>query len=220
MANFKQLIMKTALIYGATGLVGKMLTGLLLNHPAYSRIKLLVRRKMDLSHEKLEQVIFDFNHPDHSVLYADEVYCSLGTTIKTAGSQQAFFQVDHDYVINIAQIARANGVEKFSFVSSMGADKNSSIFYNKTKGQTEDDLARMEFPTLFIVRPSLLLGDRSEKRLGEQVAKWIMVRLPFLIPNKYKPIEARQVAYAMIQLMISNKTGLHILESEDLAKLT
>jgi uncharacterized protein YbjT (DUF2867 family) len=210
--------MKTALIYGATGLVGKMLTGLLLEHPSYSRIKVLVRKKMDLTHEKLEQVLFDFNQPDHTVVKADEVYCTLGTTIKTAGSQQAFYKVDHDYVINIAQIARANGVEKFGFVSSMGADKNSSIFYNKTKGQTEDDLVRMKFSTLFIARPSLLLGNRSEKRLGEQVAKWLMVKLPFLIPDKYKPIEAIQVAKALVQLMNSNKSGVHILESADLAK--
>ena len=211
--------MKTALVYGASGLVGEILVKILLDHPGYSRTTVLVRKKMQLSHEKLVQVLTDFDNPDAELVFEEEVYCCMGTTIKQAGSKPAFYKVDHDYVIAIARLARSNGVQKFTFVSSMGADANSSIFYNKTKGETEADLVKIGFESLFILRPSLLLGARRERRVGEQVAKWVMVNLDFLVPARYKAIEASQVAKAMVHMMNSEKAGIHVLESQEIAAI-
>ena len=217
MANL--VIMKTALVYGATGLVGQSLVHQLLEHVAYSKVTVLVRKKLELTHQKLAQVILDFDKPDQELVFADEVYCCLGTTIKKAGSKAAFYKVDHDYVVNIAHLAKSNGVQKFAFVSSMGADANSRIFYSKTKGEVEADLVKTGFESLFVFRPSLLLGARAEKRIGEQVATWVMVNLNFLVPARYKAIEASQVARAMVYMMNSGKAGIHVLESQEIAAI-
>lgn len=217
MANL--VIMKTALVYGASGLVGQSLVHQLLEHTGYSKITVLVRRKLELAHQKLAQVIIDFDKPAIEPVYADEVYCCMGTTIKKAGSKAAFYKVDHDYVLNIARLAKSNGVQKFAFVSSMGADANSRIFYSKTKGEVEADLVKTGFESLFIFRPSLLLGARTEKRIGEQVAAWLMVNLNFLVPARYKAIEASQVAKAMLYMMNSGKAGIHVLESQEIAAI-
>lgn len=211
--------MKTAMVYGASGLVGENLVRLLLDHSAYAKVKVLVRKKMPLSHEKLSQVVIDFDNPDPASVVEEEIYCCLGTTIKTAGSKTAFYKVDHDYVVDIARLARSNGVQKFAFVSSMGADANSSIFYSKTKGETEADLVKIGFESLFIFRPSLLLGDRKERRIGEKVGKWVMTNLSFLVPARYKAIQASQVAKAMVEIMNSGKAGIHVLESQEIAAI-
>ncbi len=217
MANLVK--MKTAMVYGASGLVGESLVRLLLGHSAYSKITILVRKKISLNHEKLVQLIVDFDNPDPELVFGEEIYCCLGTTIKKAGSKPAFYKVDHDYVIDIARLARSNGVQQFAFVSSMGADANSSIFYSKTKGETEADLVKIGFESLFIFRPSLLLGDRKERRIGELVGKWFMTNLAFLVPTRYKPIEANQVAKGMVQMMNSQKAGIHVLESQEIAAM-
>ncbi len=211
--------MKTALILGATGLIGRGLTNLLLADIRYSKIIVLVRKPMDFIHKNLLQITFDFNSPDNSLLIADEVYCCLGTTINTAGSKAEFYKVDHDYVVKTAAITFSNGIKKYALVSSVGADKNSTVFYNKTKGETEEALSAIGFESLFIFRPSILLGKRNEKRLGEAVAKWLMVKLSFLVPKKYKAIEAVTVARAMIVTMNSGRRGLHLFESDAIASL-
>jgi len=211
--------MKTALIIGGTGLIGKQLTQLLLADKRYSKIVLLLRRQLDMVHDKLIQVVFDFDNPDSSLVVADEIYCCLGTTIKVAGSKAAFYKVDHDYVINTAKAGFLNGVKKFALVSSMGANKGSTIFYNKTKGETEEDARSIGFESLYIFRPSLLLGNRTQFRLGESIGKFLMVPLSFLIPKKYKPIQASQVARAMVTAMNTVNTGIHIFESDSIATL-
>ena len=209
--------MKTALIIGGTGLIGKQLTQLLLADKRYSKIVLLLRRQLDMVHDKLIQVVFDFDNPDSSLVVADEIYCCLGTTIKVAGSKAAFYKVDHDYVINTAKAGFLNGAKKFALVSSMGANKASAIFYNKTKGETEEDARSIGFESLYIFRPSLLLGNRTEFRLGETIGKFLMLPLAFLVPKKYKPIEGSQVARAMVTAMNMANTGIHIFESDSIA---
>ena len=211
--------MKTALIIGGTGLIGKQLTQLLLADKRYSKIVLLLRRQLDMVHDKLIQVVFDFDNPDSSLVVADEIYCCLGTTIKVAGSKAAFYKVDHDYVINTAKAGFLNGAKKFALVSSMGANKASAIFYNKTKGETEEDARSIGFESLYIFRPSLLLGNRTEFRLGESIGKFLMVPLAFLMPKKYKPIQASQVAHAMVTAMNKAEAGIHIFESDSIETL-
>lgn len=208
--------MKNALVIGGTGLIGKQLIELLLADDRYTVIA-LVRKPMALQHEDLKQVTFNFDDPDNRVVVADEIFCCLGTTIKTAGSKAAFYKVDYEYVLNIAQTGFSNGANKFALVSSMGANKNSSVFYSKTKGVIEEAVTRIGYEGLIILRPSMLLGRRTEIRLGEMIGKFLMKSFDFAIPKKYKAIEAKQVAKAMIVSMNSGKTGLQILESDSIA---
>jgi uncharacterized protein YbjT (DUF2867 family) len=210
--------MKKALVIGGTGLVGNQLIHLLLADEAYQVIA-LVRKPMPLQHDRLTQVVFDFDHPDAAAVVADEIYCCLGTTIKVAGSKSAFYKVDYEYVLSIAKIAFTNGTKKFALVSSMGANKNSGIFYSQTKGAIEEAVTAIGFQSLFILRPSMLLGQRTEFRLGEKIGKFIITVFNFAIPKKYKGIEAWQVAKGMIAVMNSNETGVHILESDKIAAL-
>jgi uncharacterized protein YbjT (DUF2867 family) len=174
---------------------------------------------MAIQHERLLQIEFNFDNPDKTAVVADEIFCCLGTTIKVAGSKPAFYKVDHDYVLTIAQTSYSNGAKKFALISSMGANKNSSLFYNKTKGAIEEAVTGVGYESLYIFRPSLLLGQRADFRLGEIVGKSIMKIFSFAIPDKYKAIEARQVARAMIACMNEGKTGVHILESDSIAAI-
>ncbi len=210
--------MKTALVVGSTGLIGRELIALLLADERYTVIA-LVRKPLAVIHKRLIQVTFNFDHPDPTAVAADEIFCCLGTTIKVAGSKPAFYRVDFEYVLSVAQTGFSNGVKKFALISSMGANKNSGIFYNQTKGAIEEAVTRIGYESIFIFRPSILLGQRTEFRLGEMIGKVLMRTFDFLVPKKYKAIHARQVAKAMIVTMNSNKTGLHILESDEIASI-
>ncbi len=211
--------MKTALIVGGTGMTGKQLIALLLADSRYSKLILLVRKPIDLKHEKLEQVAFNFEYPNRSVVVADEIFCCLGTTIRAAGSKEAFYKVDHEYVSLIARIGFENGVKKFALVSAMGANKNSALYYNKVKGLIEESVCQTGFGSCYIFRPSLLLGQRNEFRLGEKIATFFMTAFSFAIPKKYKAIDAKQVAKAMIIAMNFEKNGLQIFESGEIAEM-
>lgn len=211
--------MKTALIIGGTGLIGKQLTHLLLGDKRYSKVTLLVRQPMNLIHQKMEQVQFDFDHPDEKQIVADDIYCCLGTTKSNAGSKAAFYKIDFEYVTRIAAIAHKNGVKRFALVSSMGADKNSFFYYNKVKGLVEEAISDTGFEGCFIFRPSLLLGHRSEFRFGESFAKLMFRVFSFLVPKKYKPIEGSKVAKAMVDITNSDLKGLHIFESDIIAEM-
>ncbi|WP_052592462.1 oxidoreductase [Aureispira sp. CCB-QB1] len=207
---------KTALIIGASGLVGKRLVQQLLQDERYEKITALVRTPLEIKHEKLTQTRYDFNWPNADLAIGDELFCCLGTTIKKAGSQAAFRKVDYDYIVETAKIALANGTKKIAVVSSMGADKDSSIFYNRIKGETEAALQKLSYEACYILRPSLLMGARDELRMGELVGKLFMTAFAFAVPNKYKGIEGKQVAKAMIAIMNSNKVGFQIFESDAL----
>lgn len=205
---------KTAIVIGASGLIGNNLLQLLLNDPDFFKVKIFVRKALSINNEKLEQHIIDFNSIANykELITGDVLFCCLGTTIKTAGSKEAFLKVDYTYPEQFAEIAAKNGVEHYLLISSIGADKNSSNFYLKVKGDIEHFLRQQHFKTLTILRPSLLLGDRNEFRLGELFAKFFMNLFPFVFIRKlkpYKPIEASTVAKAMLVLskQISNKTG-------------
>lgn len=210
--------MKTALVVGASGLIGSSLVKMLLSNTQYSSVHILVRKEIELVHPKLSQHVVDFDQLDTLAVdfTVDDAFCTLGTTIAKAGSQAAFIKVDHDYVISFAKKALSLGVEGFFVVSSMGAGISSKIFYNRIKGLMEEDLKTLNFPTLIIFRPSLLLGPRSEKRAGEKFAGWMMTAFDFAIPSKYKAIHVDQVAKRMIEAALQGNKGVFTLESDQL----
>ena len=209
---------KTALVLGATGLIGDLLTHRLVDSPFYANVKVLVRKSLSWQHPRLQEVQFDFDHPNGLLTQADDIFCCLGTTIKKAGSRDAFRKVDYQYPLDIARLSLANGAHQFAIVTAMGANEESSLFYNRVKGEIERDLTNLNFPALLIFRPSLLLGNRSDYRFGERIASGAMRLFNPLIPDKYKGIDASKVADAMMTTMQQGLTGKHVYESDVLQK--
>ncbi len=212
---------RKALIVGATGLIGGHCLQSLCDNSNYSEVTALVRKPILKTHRKLKTVAtkFDKNlENDLSKIQADDVYCCLGTTIKKAESQEEFQAVDLYLVIAIADIMRKQGAEQFLVISAMGADKNSKIFYSRTKGEMEEALKEIGYPCLRIIRPSLLLGKRKEFRLGEKIG---MLLAPLLKPlmicslKKYRPVEAESVAEFMVNVAMEQPvSGVHVYESD------
>jgi uncharacterized protein YbjT (DUF2867 family) len=210
---------KTALLVGATGLVGGQLLRQLLDSPHYHRVTVLARRPMLDNHPKLHSVVFDFAKPDAALVQGDDVFCALGTTLAKAGSKSAQYQIDCVYPASIGQLARANGAQRYLLVSSVGADAASSNFYLKTKGDLEQQVAAMGFERFVAARPSFLLGQRAEFRLGERVGIAVARLLgPLLVGSfkKYRGIEAAQVAAALLRFANDGQNGDLVAEYEDL----
>ncbi|HEX8176859.1 MAG TPA: oxidoreductase [Pyrinomonadaceae bacterium] len=204
---------------GATGLVGGHCLELLLEDDAYLRVVSLGRRETGRQHPKLEEHLIDFERlKDSSHLFrGDDLFCCLGTTIKKAGSQAAFRQVDFTYPVEAARIASENGTAQFLLVSAIGADSGSRIFYNRTKGEVEEAVAKFPFRGVQIFRPSLLLGERREFRAGERMAEKAMKLFSFLLAGplkKYRPVPARDVAAAMIRVATQNPAGVNHFDSD------
>jgi uncharacterized protein YbjT (DUF2867 family) len=208
--------LKTALVVGATGLIGNLLTRRLVDSPAYEKVKVLVRHSLGWQHPHLQEIQYDFDHPNGLLVQADDVFCCLGTTMKQAGSKEAFRKVDYKYPLDVAQRALVNRAKQFLLVSSMGANPDSSIFYSRVKGELERDLTALNYPAFLIFRPSLLLGERKDPRLGERIGSGLMKLLNPLIPAKYKGIQGESVADVMYQKAQENLTGKHIFESDQL----
>ncbi len=189
---------------GASGLVGGFLLAELLASDDYERVVSLGRRVLPLTHPKLVQRVVDFAALDAvaAEFRGDDVFCALGTTIRRAGSREAFRAVDQVAVLALAWAARRAGATRFFVVSSVGADAQSRVFYSRVKGEMEDALAVMDFPTLAIFRPSLLRGPRAEKRIGESLAAaglWLVEPLMVGGLRKYRSIHAEVVARAMVR---------------------
>jgi uncharacterized protein YbjT (DUF2867 family) len=205
---------RTALVAGATGLVGGELVRQLATHPAYATVQMLTRRVPDTLLPGVEPLVVDFERPDAYAdqLTADDVFCALGTTMRKAGSRAAFRRVDHDYVLDIARLARARGARHFLLVSSLGANPASRVFYSRVKGEVEAAVQELGYPSLTIVRPSVLLGTRAEFRLGEALVK------PFgiLMPRRYRPVHASAVAAQMIAAATRPVAGVRIIESQEI----
>nr|WP_315158539.1 oxidoreductase [uncultured Flavobacterium sp.] len=215
---------KTALVIGSTGLIGSQLVDLLLASEHYEKVLIFVKRDSGKSHLKLEQHIINFDAPEtyQHLVKGDDLFCTIGTTIKKAGSQSAFRKVDYEYPIAFSKIAKTNNIKQFLIVSSLGANKDSNNFYLKTKGEMEAELAKANFETTVIVRPSLLLGQRSEFKLGEKIGAFFSKGFSFLLfgkLKKYRPIESSTVAKAMHLLAQSTKKGYMIYESDELQNI-
>lgn len=166
--------MKTALVVGASGLIGKHLTQKLLASQYYNKVTIIVRKKLTIEHQKLEQLVMDFDKIDTSKIIADDIFCCLGTTMKQAGSKEAFYNVDFTYPLNFAKAGLANGTKQFLIITAMGADEKSWIYYNRVKGEIEKALSDLRYPTLIILRPSMLAGEREHPRMGEKIGKVVM----------------------------------------------
>jgi uncharacterized protein YbjT (DUF2867 family) len=188
---------RTALLAGATGLVGTFLLERLLASISYASVELLARRDTGLAHPKLKPEIVDFARLDERRVAADDVFCCLGTTIKQAGSQAAFRRVDYDYPVALARAAARGGAKRFLVVSALGANSASRVFYNRVKGEMEAAVRASGVPKVYVFRPSLLSGPRKESRLGEQVGLVAGALLGPLL-GKYRPIHADLVAAAML----------------------
>lgn len=210
--------MKTALIAGSTGLIGKQLLELLLEDSAYVKVIAISRRPLSIQHAKLENVVVDFDslNTHSNLLKADDVFCCLGTTIRIAKTKEAFRKVDFDYPVELANVANNQEATQYFLISALGADKNSSVFYNRVKGEVEEAIQAISFPSFHIFRPSLLLGNRTEERTGEGAATSFFKIFGFLIPLKYKAIESAKVARAMLAIAKQNQIGFHIHESKEL----
>lgn len=207
---------KTALIIGASGLVGGHLLQQLLDHPAYREVVALVRRPLEITHPKLRQEILDFDQPDPAKIQGDELYCALGTTLKKAGSKEVQYRIDGIYPYEIGRIARQQGVKGYFLVSSVGANARTSNFYLKTKGELEERLKMLSFPKLVIVRPSFLLGNRTEFRLGEKVGIFLANLLKPIIPKRYRGVQASAVAATLISAANRPLEGAVVLENEEI----
>ena len=195
--------MKTAIVIGATGLVGSFVTLKLLDDKRYAKVKVFVRNSLDIKYPKLEEHVVNFNKIEvwKNELFGDELYSAMGTTIKKAGSKDAQYKVDFTYQSEIAAAASINGVAKYLLVSSVGANYKSGNFYLRMKGKLDEKVQLLPFKQIFIFRPSILVGLRSEKRLAESIGIKIAGTITKIIPalKKYRPIKASQVAEAMIK---------------------
>ena len=209
---------RSALVLGATGLVGGHCLQLLLQNEAYEKVTALVRKPFAWSHPKLTCSVIDFENLEHDAasIRARDVFCCLGTTIKQAGSQAAFRKVDFEYPARFARLVAANGAEQFLLVSALGANARSTIFYNRVKGEAENAIAALPFRVVHIMQPSLLLGERAETRRGEKIGEAVFkATAPIWVGplRKYRPIAARAVAGAMIHLALQEQQGFFKYES-------
>jgi uncharacterized protein YbjT (DUF2867 family) len=209
--------MKTAIVIGATGLVGSYLVTELINSDNYNKVVLLVRKKPDFVHHKIEAHVIDFENIDTELIKGDDLFCAIGTTIKKAGSKQHQYKIDCDYPVKIAQIAKQNHVKQFVLISSIGANANSSNFYLKTKGELEEKITALQFNLFAILRPSFILGKRNEFRLGEKIGiVFVKLLSPIFVGGlkKYKGVHAIDIAKKMLVLATSNLQGTLIIESD------
>jgi uncharacterized protein YbjT (DUF2867 family) len=204
------------LLVGSTGLVGSEILGLLTEDHGVSEVRKLVRRPADRPSliEKVAECVVDFEalDGDPALFQVDQVFCALGTTIKQAGSQVAFRRVDFGYPLTVARLAREAGARQFLLVSAVGANSRSRIFYNRVKGELEEEICRLGYPSVTIARPSLLLGERKERRGGEEMAKI----LGLLMPARWRPVRAVQVASALVHAARGGPVGIRILENREL----
>jgi len=206
----------TALVAGASGLVGGECLKRLLASATYDRVIVLTRRDLGahVKHAKARQVVVEFERLGdvREQLRADHVFCALGTTIRKAGSQAKFREVDCEYPLELARLARKEGAGHFSIVSALGASRSSPFFYSRVKGEVEDGLRAMGWPSLAIFRPSVIAGERGESRPLEKLSS----RLLQLAPATWRPVEASDIAAAMVAVAEKSPQRVTIVESRDI----
>ena len=215
--------MKTALVFGSSGLVGGNLLNQLIENDNYNKIKIFVRSEPEINDPKVEIIKTDFNNLENhkEVIRGDDCFFCIGTTKQNSPDKSEYRRVELEVPKQIAQIAKSNSVNSFVFVSSGYADPKSSGDYLKFKGEVEEELKRLNFPKLGIMRPSFLLGDRKEKRVGEKIGIFVFKLLSplFLGPlKKMKPIHSATVAKAMIAIT-QNDSSQTIFESNEISEI-
>jgi len=218
--------MKTALVIGATGLIGRNLVFELIKSPQFSKVTVLVRRNIEIKHDKLNQILLDFDELDKykEAIVADTIFCCLGSTKSKTPDPILYKQIDFDYPLTVAKFAKQNGASHYLLVSSIGANVDSSVFYTKLKGEIEAAISEIGYKSFSIFRPSLLLGSRIESRPLETITQFLMRVLNplFIGPLKlYKAINGTEVAKALLKKAIEAKPGTEIILNNtmlDLAK--
>jgi uncharacterized protein YbjT (DUF2867 family) len=209
-------VKRKILLAGASGLVGRECLSTLLSDPDVESLTVVVRRQLTPApvSERLHEYVVDFAVLEaHALLFrVDQVFCALGTTIRQAGSQEAFRRVDFDFPLTIARLALSQGARHFLLVSALGANSGSRVFYNRVKGELEDAIAGLGFPSVTVVQPSLLLGERSERRLGEGIAKFFMSFAPIGV----RAVHARKVAAALVGASREDRMGYRVITNKDL----
>ena len=212
---------KSALILGSSGLVGSEVLSLSLESDLYNKIVIVVRSPLTIKHNKLVEKIIDFDMPKWEEIFpVDHVYCCLGTTIKKAGSKTNFIKVDHDYPLAFAAAAKKWESSVFSVITAAGVSPESKIFYNNVKGQLEKKLKSLELFSTLIFRPSLLLGERKEFRLGEKIGSGIAKVTSWMTPKTYRAIHCKAVAKAMLAESFADKTGFNIISNKSMHRFS
>jgi len=216
--------MKTALIFGSSGFIGGQLLNLLAKSYIYEKIKIFVRSEPTITSSKIEIIKTDFNNLSKvkEKIIGDECFFCIGTTRKNTPNKNEYIKIEYDLPVEVAKIAKSNSISSFVYVSSLGANPNSSGLYLKNKGKAEQELINLNFSRLSIIRPSILLGHRKENRVGERIGIFLMQSLsPLFLGRikKYKPIKVESVANAMFQIS-QNDYKNKIFESDDLIKIS
>jgi uncharacterized protein YbjT (DUF2867 family) len=214
---------KTVTLIGVTGLIGGYLYDLLKAEESFATIRLIVRRPIPKDDPKTEIKLVDFSDAESLMLAidgSDIVFCAVGTTNKKVkGDKEAYRKVDYDIPVKAARFCKLIGCETFVLVSAVGANNKSGNFYLKLKGEVEEAVKEVGLKSVHIMRPSVLLGERREFRLGERIGKGVMKAFSFLIPSKYKPIQAKDVVKAMIAAAKENKEGFFVYEYKEMKQL-
>lgn len=205
---------KIATVIGSTGLVGSHIVDILKNDSGFGKIRLLVRRPVSVTDSKIEVVVIDFEDLKsfkEGITGSDAVFCAIGTTNKKVkGDRAAYRKVDYDIPVNAARFCEETGCQSFAIVSSVGADSRSNTFYLKIKGEVEDFLKESKIKSISVFRPSMLMGKRSEFRFLEEFAKVFMRPVSFLFPSQLEPVNARNVALAMIKASEKGEPGFKV----------
>jgi len=217
---------KTAVVLGATGLIGQHLVQELLQNDFFTKIRILVRRPLTLNHPKLDIQVVDFNEEKDiaaRIDIGDVIFCCVGTTRKKVkGNKTEYRKVDYDIPIITARLGVQHGFSQFLMVSAIGANPVAANFYLQLKGCIEEDITALPFESIHIFRPSLLLGKREEFRLGERIGGVVMKALSFLLIGawrKYRPMQAADVAKSMVAAANREIAGVHLYEYDEMKAL-
>ena len=204
----------SVVILGATGLVGSECVRQFAVSPRFGRVVALARRPLATTPPRVETHVIDFERLDDAAEHfrVSHIVCALGTTIKQAGSQERFRRVDHDYPVAAARLGIQEGAHHFLLVSALGANRQSRVFYSRVKGEVEDVIRALPYRSVTIVRPSLLLGERAELRLGEQIGKLFAG----VVPKRCKPVEGSAVASTVLRAAVEDRPGVRIIESREI----
>ena len=217
--------MKKAILFGASGFIGSCLLIDLLNNTDYDQVSIVVRKTLGLNHPKLIELIGDYSTLDRlkDKIKGDEIFIALGTTKKNTPDRTEYYQIDHDYPVKAAMIARENGAKSVFIVTAVGADASSNVFYIKTKGEVERDILSLKIKHTCIFRPSLIMGERKENRAFERtlIKIWGYIN-PVLIGKsltKYRGMTGQDIARAMINAAKDEKAAVRVLEWQQMTDL-
>jgi len=214
---------KQVTLFGATGLIGSYLLEFLLKDSDIHLINVVGRNPFHLQHDKINNIVIDFEDVSsisNSITGSEAVFVSIGTTMsKVNGDKIKYKSVDFDIIFNIANACKQKNINQFIYVSSLGANANSSNFYLRLKGEIDEAVAKLNLNSTSVFRPSVLLGKRNESRPGEKIMQFVMPLLDFMIPSNSKAIKAEDVAKSMLNTTKNYKSGLHIYQYSQIIDL-